>query len=348
MSCAGIIVPPNLSRSGTHGTVEPRRERGLYAAVKGPRTHRAAQQQPFPVAVVRRQYQYAASGSDASFGNQFGILEAHAFCEFCLVHAGYVRDFGRDLPKVACKSHAQFARRRAGSRSGRQRSRCRSISLRRQPTTDTHAVHTPLSRRKARTAARAQGCVSPRGAYWCRRRDSNPRPIAYEAIALPAELLRHGGARSIRIRPLRWKAQALRRTRITTSTLSISVPGGSDGSCGEHQLVRADIDHFTGVHVLEVMVRRHAGVVDASIGIQVNLPDQPVLHEQFQRVVHGRLGDPSRCLAHGGKQLLRRQVRRRSEQYFSHPDPLLRGPDAVLLEKGADVDMPGSPTDGRK
>jgi hypothetical protein len=69
---------------------------------------------------------------------------------------------------------------------------------------------------------------------WCRRRDSNPRPAHYECAALPAELLRPGEPVIIGNRPGRWKrglTQSLRRrTRITTSTLSISVPSGKGGS----------------------------------------------------------------------------------------------------------------------
>ena len=37
---------------------------------------------------------------------------------------------------------------------------------------------------------------------WCRRRESNPRPFAYEATALPAELHRHERGRSIRKKTL--------------------------------------------------------------------------------------------------------------------------------------------------
>ena len=71
-------------------------------------------------------------------------------------------------------------------------------------------------------------------------------------------------------------------------------------------------------------------------GIHVDLPDQPLVHEQLERVVDRRLGDVARAFAQGAQDLLRRDVPRRGQQHFCNANALGRGTNTVLFE-----DRPG-------
>src|SRR6185295_2185699 len=63
---------------------------------------------------------------------------------------------------------------------------------------------------------------------WCRWRDLNPRPPAYEADALPTELHRQFAASIVpELVAYRTPVVSPRRIRITTSTPVCSVPDGS-------------------------------------------------------------------------------------------------------------------------
>jgi hypothetical protein len=84
--------------------------------------------------------------------------------------------------------------------------------------------------------------------------------------------------------------------------------------------------------VLEVMVRRHRGVVDAALGIRVDLPGEALPHEQVERVVDGRLRHVAARGAQRGEDLLGGEVPRRGEQDLRDPEALGGGPDAALLE----------------
>jgi hypothetical protein len=76
---------------------------------------------------------------------------------------------------------AASAHRLAGTRHARKET----------PQGDCQALSGPR-----RSRAAAMSCAprpgSGRSSKWCRRRDLNPRPPAYEADALPTELRRHG------------------------------------------------------------------------------------------------------------------------------------------------------------
>ena len=66
-------------------------------------------------------------------------------------------------------------------------------------------LRTPEMTFRSRSWTTSQGRI----VRWCRTRDSNPRPIAYEAIALPAELVRRRGSHKRSGR----SAQGPKRTR---------------------------------------------------------------------------------------------------------------------------------------
>ena len=88
----------------------------------------------------------------------------------------------------------------AGTRPARRRpSRAASPSTRSNHAAAPHSAYSSGSGRRDRRlsigARQGAGRRTPTEGQedWCRRRDSNPRPIAYEAIALPTELLRREG-----------------------------------------------------------------------------------------------------------------------------------------------------------
>jgi hypothetical protein len=60
-----------------------------------------------------------------------------------------------------------------------------------------------------------------------------------------------------------------------------------------------------GLDVLEMVVRLHGRVVHAAIGIDVDLSREPVIDEQPERVVDGRLGDAARFRPQRREQLFR-------------------------------------------
>ena len=128
---------------------------------------------------------------------------------------------------------------------------------------------------------------------WWRDPGSNWGHTDFQSVALPTELLRLEGREVYGLGPRSGRSTLAAHPDHDVDAVDLGARR-QRRQLVERQVVRADVDHLAGLDVLEVVVRRHRRVVDATIGVEVDLASEAVVDEQLERVVDGRLRHAAR------------------------------------------------------
>jgi len=105
----------------------------------------------------------------------------------------------------------------------------------------------------------------------------------------------------------------------------------------DFDLTPGDVVDPAGGFVDEVMMTIRVRIEEHRVGSEVQLPQQPFLHEEMKRVVDRRAGDHRKVLLHPRPHLVRRRMLDRLEYVLRNGNALRRRLNAVLLENANDV-----------